>query len=143
MNRYEKLTLLGVLHYVAAGLSALFGCLPLMYGAMGVFMLAGTGPAAGPNPPPEWMGYFFVGMGAAMSVLTSAMAAASAACGYYLRAHRHHTFCVVVAAIECLSVPLGTILGVFTIVTLLDPQVTALVARGSESLAGSTPEGPP
>lgn len=131
MNRYEKLTLLGVLHYVAAGLTALFGCFPLLYVAIGVMMFVESrGPAAGPNEPPAWFGLLFAAMGVVGSVISWAMAAAIGTCGYYLRTHRNHTFCVVVAAIECLSVPLGTILGVFTIVTLVDPEVKALFARG-------------
>ena len=38
--------------------------------------------------------------------------------GIYLRAKKHRTFCLVVAAVNCLHVPLGTILGIFTIVVL-------------------------
>lgn len=127
MNRYEKLTLLGVFHYVFAGFSALFGCLPLIHVTFGVMML--TGGFAGPNPPPDWLGLLFVAIGALASVMMWALAVVTGLAGYYLRTQRHHTFCLVVAAIECLNMPLGTILGVLTIITLVDPQVKETFAR--------------
>ncbi|MBL9157047.1 MAG: hypothetical protein JNJ70_06235 [Verrucomicrobiales bacterium] len=46
--------------------------------------------------------------------------------GKRLAAHRSHTFCLVVAGIECLIMPFGTILGVFTILTLLKPEARQL-----------------
>lgn len=46
--------------------------------------------------------------------------------GKRLAAHRSHTFCLVVAGIECLFMPFGTVLGVFTILTLLKPEARQL-----------------
>ncbi|MDD2237854.1 MAG: hypothetical protein PHG65_11680 [Kiritimatiellae bacterium] len=41
--------------------------------------------------------------------------------GVFLLTHKHYYFCFVILAMECLSFPLGTLLGVLTIVTLLKP----------------------
>jgi hypothetical protein len=38
--------------------------------------------------------------------------------GMFLRARRHRTFSMVIAAINCLHIPLGTLLGVFTLIVL-------------------------
>jgi hypothetical protein len=38
--------------------------------------------------------------------------------GLFLRARRHRTFSMVVAAINCLHIPIGTALGVFTFIVL-------------------------
>ena len=46
--------------------------------------------------------------------------------GRRLAALRSHTFCLVVAGIECFFMPFGTILGVFTILTLLKPEAKRL-----------------
>lgn len=46
--------------------------------------------------------------------------------GVQLRRQRRRTLCIVIAAILCDSVPLGTILGVFTLVVLFRPSVQAL-----------------
>lgn len=46
--------------------------------------------------------------------------------GVNLRKRKAYTYCVVVGAIECLFMPLGTILGIFTLVTLTRPSVKAM-----------------
>ena len=46
--------------------------------------------------------------------------------GLFLRARKHWTFSIVVAAIDCLHFPLGTVLGVFTIIVLIRPSVREL-----------------
>lgn len=46
--------------------------------------------------------------------------------GVCLRARKHRTFSLVVAGINCLHLPLGTVLGVFTIVVLLRDSVREL-----------------
>ena len=46
--------------------------------------------------------------------------------GKRLAAYRSHTFCMVVAGIECLFMPFGTVLGVFTILTLIKPEARQL-----------------
>ena len=45
--------------------------------------------------------------------------------GRCLAQRRRYIFCMVMAAIACLFVPLGTVLGVFTIVVLAKPEVKA------------------
>ena len=45
------------------------------------------------------------------------------ATGRKLKRRRSHTFCLAVAVVECLLMPLGTILGVFTIITLMKEPV--------------------
>ena len=37
--------------------------------------------------------------------------------------------CIVMAALACLSMPFGTVLGVFTIIVLARPSVQALFSR--------------
>lgn len=46
--------------------------------------------------------------------------------GRKLTSHNSHTFCLVIAGLECLWVPMGTILGVFTLIVLLRPSVKVL-----------------
>ncbi|MBA2482197.1 MAG: hypothetical protein H0V44_16165 [Planctomycetes bacterium] len=46
--------------------------------------------------------------------------------GTRLKDRTSYTFCQVVAAISCVNVPLGTVLGVFTLIVLQRPGVRAL-----------------
>ena len=46
--------------------------------------------------------------------------------GIFLRQRKHRIFSFIVAALNCLQVPLGTLLGVFTIITLSRDSVRQL-----------------
>ena len=43
--------------------------------------------------------------------------------GRYLARKVHYLFCMAMAAIECMFMPFGTVLGVFTIIVLAKPSV--------------------
>ena len=46
--------------------------------------------------------------------------------GRFLARRTHYMYCLIVAGIECLFTPFGTVLGVFTIVVLVQPAVKAI-----------------
>ena len=46
--------------------------------------------------------------------------------GRYMNRRKHLTFSIVIAAICCLQIPFGTILGVFTLIVLSRPSVKAM-----------------
>ena len=102
----EQLHLLSVFHYVLAGICSLVSLFPLIYFGMGLAMMAGIG------------GLFLV--------FAVAYALALFLAARFLAERRRHTFCVVVAAISCSFTPLGTVLGVFTLIVLFRPSVKVL-----------------
>ena len=129
MNYYERFKLLSIFHDIAAGITAFFGCLPFFQIAFGMMMFNGMMGNAGPNAPPREVMLLFFGMAVMMSVLMWTCAAAMAAAGHFLRVQRYYTFCLVVAAIECINMPFGTVLGIFTIITLVDEKGKAMFDR--------------
>lgn len=123
----EHLRLLSIFHYVLAGIIALFACIPLIYVALGMGMLLSPEAFAdGGEPAPAFMGWMFVVMGAVFVLGGWAMAFATFKAAQYLKRRQRHTFCLVVAGLMCLFMPLGTVLGVFTLVTLSRESVRAL-----------------
>lgn len=123
----EHLRLLSIFHYVYAGITAFFSCFGLFYVLMGIFansMIANL--PAGPNSPPPLFGYIFVAMGAFVLLLGWTDAVLVFLAGRFLARHVHPAFCTVVAAINCLWVPIGTVLGVATIVVLARSSTRAL-----------------
>jgi hypothetical protein len=121
----EHLRLLSIFHYVVAGITAVIGCFPLIHIAFGLFMIFapeqlqdGKG-----NAPPDWFGLVFVVVGCVIIAMFWSLAACIAIAGCFLAKRQHYMFCLVVAAIECMFGPFGTVLGVFTIVVLVRDSV--------------------
>ncbi len=130
----RHLQILSILHYVFAGLLTLGGCFPITYVVFGVLMLTG---AIEPEEDPEAMrvmGLIFTIVGLAVIAVSWVLAVLTFLAGRRLATPRNHRYCLVIAAIECIFLPLGTALGVFTLVVLTRESVKAL-------FGGSVPAG--
>jgi hypothetical protein len=128
----EHVRILAILYYVFGGLGVCGGFFPLIYVFLGVAFLSGSmGPPRGGagGPPPE-LGWVFIVFGGVASLLIWTMAVCTLFAGYNLSRKKRYVFCFVIACICCASVPLGTILGVFTIVVLARPSVKELFDHG-------------
>jgi len=137
----EHLRLLSIFHYIVAGMVALGSLFPLLHIAMGVAIIAGTFKELGHDAqsPPAFFGWMIVGLSAFVIVSGLAMAIVVAMAGQRIQQNRSHTFCLVVAGLECLFMPIGTTLGVFTIVVLTRPSVKELF-DGSQTVDSQSPD---
>jgi hypothetical protein len=131
----QHLNLLSVFHYVLAGLTALISCVFLLQVPIGIAMLAGA--FHGNDGPPRLFAWFFILFPSVFILGHWTLAALMIAAGRRLRRRASWTFCLVVAAMECLLIPFGTVLGVFTIVVLLRDPVRALFAANQPLQATS------
>src|SRR5437773_4842347 len=125
----EHLRLLAIFHYIVAGLAALFSFFPLLYstiGAIFIFVSRHGKPKPGEDLPPEFLGWIFVGLGSFLLLLGIAMAICILIAGRCLSRFKCYSFTLVIACVECLFIPFGTILGVFTIIVLSRESVKAL-----------------
>jgi hypothetical protein len=135
----EHLKLLAIFHYVLAGLAALFGSIPIIHVVVGIMMVSGKipmghppagAPAGTPMPvTPMDFGWFFIVLGGGMIVLSWTYAGLMFYAGRCLSARQKRTFCFVMACISCIHIPMGTALGIFTILVLQRPSVQALFDR--------------
>ena len=128
MNQDEEhLRLLSIFHYVVGGITALFACFPFIHLAVGIGLISGAFPTGpGQESPPLWAGWLFIVIASVMIFIGWALAVAVLVAGKFFGRHDHYMYCFVVAAIECLLMPFGTVLGVFTIIVLSRPSVKAL-----------------
>jgi len=130
MNRDEEhLQLLAIFHYVVASLAALFSFFPLLYTTIGaIFIFAARHGTAKPGEdlPPEFLGWIFAALGSLLFLMGIAMAICILIAGRSLALRKRYSFALVMSCIECLFIPFGTILGVFTIVVLSRESVKAL-----------------
>jgi hypothetical protein len=130
----EHLRLLSILYYVWGGLTALGACFTGVYALVGGGLLTAVSQTE-QDGPPAWVGpMVFVIMGAVF-VLIAVMAWLTIWTGRNLARRQRYTFCMVVAVITCLSFPLGTALGVFTLVVLSRPSVKQLFGQGTPAAA--------
>lgn len=124
----EQLGYLAIAHYVLAGLAFLFGSFPIIHFLAGAFLT--FGPVAnqpGSEGVPRLVGGIFMALGGTLVAIAYTVAGLIAFAGRSLQQQRRHTFCVVMAVAEAVScVPLGTILGVLTLIVLLRPSTKAV-----------------
>jgi hypothetical protein len=134
----EQLQLLAIFHYVVAGVAALCSFFPLLYSVMGGFLLYA---AQQPSPsnqkaPPAFLGWIFIAVGAVLFLTGLTMAICILIAARCLSGRKGYSFALVMGCIECLFVPFGTILGVFTIIVLSRQSVKALFSdRQTPALA--------
>ena len=115
----KQLELLSVFHYVVGGVMALFSCMPFMHVAMGLAIVSGKFfENTDGSAPPEFFGWFFVAMGLVFILLGWAVSICVIIAGRKLKARRSRMYCMVIAGLECMFVPFGTVLGVFTLIAL-------------------------
>jgi hypothetical protein len=127
----EHLKLLSLGYMVSGGFAACFSLFGLMYVLMGVMM----GMAFSHMPetsgkvseqPPAFIGWIFAGVGLAIFVGLMAMAAVKFRAAWCVKHRKSRTFCMVIAAIGCLEIPYGILLGVFSFLVLGRDSVARL-----------------
>jgi len=115
----EHLRLLSIFHYVLGGMTAFFACIPIIHLVLGlVFILAPAKIGPGNNPPPAFIGWFFVIFASCFILMGWTLALLVLIAARFLGRRAHYMYCFVIACVACLIVPLGTVLGVFTILVL-------------------------
>jgi hypothetical protein len=119
----EHLRILSILYYVLGGLQLLAGLVPLIWVVIGIALVAAGASDASGGAPPAVMGFFFIVIAGGISLLILALAACKFFTGYSLGQRKNYMFCFVIACLTCMWMPLGTLLGVFTIVVLMRPGV--------------------
>jgi len=119
----DHLRLLSICHYVVAALVGLCSLVPVIHLTVGSLLVSGKmeGLPAGSrgNPPVfEAVGWMFILVASALILGGLTVAGCLFHAARCLRERRSRTFCIVTAAVACLWVPLGTVLGVFTLLVL-------------------------
>lgn len=125
----DHLRLLGVFHFVFAGLAVVgIGFLALHYAIMHTLFTnpeMWQNPRGGGHPPAQFFAafkwfYFIFG------TLLVVAAIANLVSGLFIWKRKCRTFLLIVAGLNCIQIPFGTVLGVFTIIVLLRDSVREL-----------------
>lgn len=121
----SQLKSLALAHVIIGWLGVVFSLFPLIYVALGIGMLSGALDAEAP----PFVGWLFVGLGVTIVILGEAASICVILSGRHLKQRTGYTFSFVVACVSCISVPVGTILGILTIIVLSRPAVKAAFGK--------------
>lgn len=129
----EHLRTLAICHYVNGGLSIVgLAFLFFHYSMMNMFFGNEQFWQHAQSPPPFNMQeffkvfvWFYIILGG-MLVLSGIL---NVIAGRFMQRRLHRTFCVVIAGLNCLHMPLGTLLGIFTLIVLTKDSVIQLYSR--------------
>ncbi len=133
----QYLKYLSIFHYVVGGLAGLFACFPIIHLIAGIFIMVAGFADRSAGGPPVLIGLLFVLIGGSLIVAGWAFAICVILAGVFLTRRKNYMFCLVMAGIQCMFTPFGTVLGVFTIITLVRPSVkemfdaNAMVAKAA------------
>lgn len=122
----DHLKLLSIFHFILGGMTALGGCFPMIHLFVGIGLVSGVFPDSGGQSPEKWVGGLFIVIAAFLILFFWTLAALAFKCGLNLSRYQGYNLCFAVACLECIFMPLGTILGVFTLIVLLRPSVKQL-----------------
>ena len=127
----EHLKLLAIFHYVVAGMAALVACIPFLHFFMGLAFATGAFSDTGPEAKP--IGLVMMAIAGFFILAGWTLAALIAFAGRSLQTRKRYTFCLVMGGVECIFMPFGTVLGVFTIIVLSRDSVKSLFGKPVDS----------
>ena len=130
----EHLRLLRIGYFIQGGVTALMCLMGLMYVFMGIFMSTIVmRNADGAGAPPRFVGVIFALFGAAFTLSGILFATLQFLAAQGIGRRRSRTLCLVAAALSCLLIPYGTVLGICTFIVLDRRGVRALFSDGAAS----------
>lgn len=128
----NNLSTLSILHYVYGGFACFIGVVVLVILlTMGQLFQSDWFADSAGEPSPPFVGILFGVIGWVVFTLLVAKGLANIISGNLLARARGRAFSQVVAAVDCLNIPFGITLGIFTIIELQRPEVKQLYAQQS------------
>lgn len=133
----SDLNQLATFHYVLGGLGCFFSLFALLYVLFGLLFLFNpefAESAGESDAPPEFIGGILVAVGGLIFILGEIGSVCLIISGKNLKKQKNYTFSFVMACIACLNMPLGTILGIFTILVLQRDSVKRMYETSPQAV---------
>ncbi len=112
----KNLDLLANLQLILGILTALISCIPMIYLGVGIALFSGA--VNGGETAPRIAGLVFIILALIIILAGWVLSVLIIIAGRKLKKRESFNFCITVAFLECLIMPLGTVLGIFTILNL-------------------------
>lgn len=139
----HDLKLLSIGYYIQAGIIGFYSLLVLGYaGFLSFFLTAASNEAErrGQGGLPPGFASILTAVIGVLLVLLIAYAVCMFLTGYWVARYRNRIFIYVMAALTCLGIPYGTVLGVFTFIAMQRPTARQLFSRNA--LPSPIPQAP-
>jgi hypothetical protein len=139
----HDLRLLSIGFYIQAGIAAFYTIILLGYAGFVTAMASGIAKSAndsGQNVPP-WLLPLISIVSVMLLLLAALYSIGLFLAGLWLRRFRNLLFIQVVAALNCIAIPYGTVLSIFTFLVLQRPSAKQFFSR--PPLAPPVPPGEP
>lgn len=131
----QYLRLISIFHYVVGGLAGMFACFPIFHLIIGIAMLVMSAAHPDEAGPAAFVGIFFTLFAGTFIAAGWAFAICTILAGRNIARRTRYMYCLVMAGVECMFTPFGTVLGVFTLILLLRPEVKAMFGLASAPAA--------
>ena len=118
----HDLKLLSIGHYIQGGITAFYLLLLLLYFAFISVIFAKLGDTNPQAQMPAGVASIMSAIFGVLSLLGALYTLCIFLAGRWLRSHQNLLFIQIVAGLNCLLIPYGTVLGVFTLIVLSRPQ---------------------
>jgi len=134
----QNIRTISTLYYVLAGITAVFSLIPLIHVTIGIVALSGgmtpdiqpPGGAEGMENiepfPDKIFGGIFLGVGLFFIILGEAFAFIFFLTARKMSRFSSYKFCMIGSGISCAFAPLGTALGIFSLINLNKPEAREL-----------------
>lgn len=124
----DHLRLLALFHYIYGGIVIAMSSFAIVHLVLGIVMIVNPGAFAAPRGqvPDRMLGWLFALMGGAVLVIGWTVGLLTILSGRWIKQRRRRLFSMILAGVNCMWVPLGTVLGVTTLMVLLRESVRAL-----------------
>lgn len=126
----QHLTALAIGHFIYAALTGVIACVFGVYVVVAMFAFSSIPKSPG-APPPAAIGAAVAGVFGFIALLILGMAAMLVFSGLSIQKRQRRTLSFVMACLICMNVPLGTLLGVLTLIVLNRPSVKELYDRAA------------
>lgn len=134
-QQHTTLRVLSIFHYVLGAFLFFLACFPLIYFLIGILMMIfGVASETSGNTGSSTVPYFVVGgvfmlIGGMIILFALALGFCLVFAGRCMMGRRHYMFCLITAVVECLFMPLGTLLGIASICFLALPDIKEAFER--------------
>ncbi len=122
----KYLRYLSIGNYVYAPLLALCSLFPVLHLTVGIAMVTQTPSDYDKSLPGMFVGWLFIFVSSIIILSGMAIAVCNALAGRSLNQHKKYNFCFTIAVVNCMFPPMGTVLGILTVLVLMREPVKQL-----------------